>query len=49
MRTAISYFFQFHPNLCLCERRGKTVSPMKLFWKQVFGKKNSSQQPMKLL
>jgi len=30
-RAVISYFFQFHPNLCFCERRRKTVSPMKLF------------------
>jgi hypothetical protein len=32
----ISYFFF---SLCVYERRRKTVSPVKLFWKQVFGKK----------
>jgi hypothetical protein len=31
-RAGISYYFQLHPNSCLCERR-KTASPMKLFWK----------------
>jgi len=31
--AAISYFFPASSNLCICERRGKTVSPMKLFWK----------------
>jgi hypothetical protein len=32
-KAAISYFSQLHPSLCLCERGGKTASPMKLFWK----------------
>jgi hypothetical protein len=30
-RVAISYCFEFHSNSCLCERRRKTASPMKLF------------------
>jgi hypothetical protein len=37
-KARISYFFQLHPNSFLCERRKKTASPMKLFWKMVFGK-----------
>jgi len=48
-RVAISYFFQLHPNSCLCERRGKIALPIKLFWKCVWQKKNSSQELMKLL
>jgi hypothetical protein len=31
--AAISYFFPALSNLCFCERREKTASPMKLFWK----------------
>jgi len=31
--AAISYFFSASSNLCFCERRGKTASLMKLFWK----------------
>jgi hypothetical protein len=45
-RAEISYFFQLLPNSCLCERRRKTTSTMKLFWKIVW---QSSQQLMKLL
>jgi len=30
-RAAISYFSQFHPNSCLCEKKRKTASPIKLF------------------
>ena len=29
----ISYCFQLYPNSCLYERRRKTTSPIKLFWK----------------
>jgi len=32
-RARISYFFQLHPNSCVCERRRKTTSWVKLFWK----------------
>jgi hypothetical protein len=28
-----NYYFQLHPNSCLCERRRKTTSPVKLFGK----------------
>jgi len=42
-RADISYYFQIHPNPCLCERRRKTTSPIKLFWKWVFGKKKKKQ------
>jgi len=31
--ATISYFFPASSNLCLCERRRKIASPMKLFWK----------------
>ena len=41
-RADISYYFQIHPNPCLCERRRKTTSPIKLFWKWVFGKKKTA-------
>jgi hypothetical protein len=40
-RARISYFFQLHPNSC--ERRRKIASPMKLFWKRVFGKKKKKK------
>jgi hypothetical protein len=48
-RAAISYFFQLHPNSCLCERRKKITSSIKLFFRNKYlVKKNSSQHLMKL-
>jgi len=44
-RAAISYFFQLHPNLCLCDRRGKTASPINCFGNKCLVKKKQLSRP----